>query len=164
MKKLLTLIMISYLFLVVGCMSGASLVQFPEDEDLVEVYDYPALSKDQLFLKANGWMIETFNSAESVIQHSDKEEGAIIGKYLMYGSTSTSYVYGQAIEIDSRVFAIIDIRVKEGKAKIEIKPQRQWPYGGYSGAYNYSKEKAVQDIIKLSDSFNAYLSKSDVEF
>jgi hypothetical protein len=152
-----------YLFVfMAGCISTgpANLITFNEEEDLVEVYEFPTLTKDQLFLKANSWMVEVFSNAESVIQHADKEDGAIIGRYLMDGSLTVTQ-YGN---IDSRVYAVIDIRVRDGKAKIEIKPQREWHHGGWTGAYNYSKDDAIKDMVQLSDNFESYLSKNEVEF
>ena len=39
--------------------------------------------KSKLYVMANEWMVQAFNNAESVIQFQDKEEGVIIGKYLL---------------------------------------------------------------------------------
>jgi hypothetical protein len=117
--------------------------------------------REQLYLKANNWMIETFNDAQSVVQHNDKEEGVVIGKYLMSGTVQTS-MYGSA---DSRIYAIIDIRVKDDKARIEIKPQGQWRYDS-SGMtiFDYSKDDAVREMQQLAKSFHDALLKVDVEF
>lgn len=138
-----------------------SSVIFTEDQNHVEVFEDITGTKSQLFLKANNWMIEIFNDAESVIQHSDKEEGAIIGKFKMHGTTQSS-MYGTA---DSRVYAIIDIRVKDNKARIEIKPQGRWQYDSSGmSIYNYSKQDAIQDMKGLAQSFYEALKKPSVEF
>ena len=50
----------------------ASLIVEREDE-----------SKDNLYIKANSWAVDTFVSAESVIEFQDKEAGVIKGKYLI---------------------------------------------------------------------------------
>lgn len=47
-----------------------------------KVIDLPEKSKDDIYVLANKWMVETFNSAESIIQYSDKEAGTIMGKYV----------------------------------------------------------------------------------
>lgn len=153
-----------YSILLISC-SPAVLIQFNEDEQLVEVFENLPGTKEHLYLKANAWMIETFNNAESVIQHTDKEEGAIIGRYLMSGELTQATGLGT---VDSRVYAIIDIRVKDGKARIEIKPQGKWTYyqsstigGRY---YNYSKEDAMQDMAQLSEGFYNSLLKDDIKF
>jgi hypothetical protein len=138
-----------------------ALIQFHEDEHLVEIYDELNATQDELYLKANSWMIESFKDAESVIQHSDKDEGAIIGKYLMAGGVSTS-MYGS---VDTRIYAIIDIRVKDNRAKIEIKPQESWHYDA-SGmtVYNFSKEDAQREMVRLAQSFFDSIHKETVEF
>jgi hypothetical protein len=154
MKKLLLLSAL----LMYSC--SPTLVKFSEDEKFIEIVDVPG-PKNELFLKANNWMIETFNSAESVIQHSDKEEGVIIGKYLMYGGVSPG-IYGTTV--DTRVYAIIDIRVKDDRVRLEVKPQ-DWYYDS-SGmtVYQFSKQDAVAAINRLSDSFYKGISKETIEF
>jgi hypothetical protein len=46
-----------------------------------------SLDKDALFVKANLWMVDVFNNAESIIQYSDKEASVLKGKYLAYNGT-----------------------------------------------------------------------------
>jgi hypothetical protein len=142
-----------------GCIPTA--VTMTENDYYVQVFEDVIGSKSDLFLKSHNWMVEVFNDAESVVQHSDKEEGVIIGKFKMYGTTSSS-MYGTA---DSRIYAIIDIRVKDNKARIEIKPQGRWNYDS-SGMtiYNYSKQDAINDMKKLADDFHQALKKPGVEF
>ena len=40
-------------------------------------------SKDENYVLANEWMVETFNNAESVIQFTDKESGTVRGNILL---------------------------------------------------------------------------------
>jgi hypothetical protein len=132
-----------------GCMTASTLI-FPAEENHVEVFEDIDGTKDQIYLKANNWMIETFNDAESVIQ-----------QYKMFGTTQTS-PYGTA---DSRVYAIIDIRVKDNKARIEIKPQSKWYYDASGmSIYSYSKQDALKDMQKLAESFHQSIQKAHVEF
>jgi hypothetical protein len=77
------------------------------------------LSKDQNYVLANEWMVESFNNATSVIQFTDKESGTVKGKYTIksaYISTSTYVASTDAL------FAIITIRVKDKLSRIEIDP------------------------------------------
>ena len=68
----------------------------------------------------------------------------------MSGTISSSK-YGAA---DSRIFAIIDIRVKDHKARLEIKPRGEWSYDASGmSIYNYSKDDAINDMKLLSDDF-----------
>lgn len=76
-------------------------------------------TKNQLYVTANKWMVDTFNNASSVIEFTDKEAGTIIGKYLVSGNVTS---FGMAGVLDTRIYAKINIEVKDNKAKIEIIP------------------------------------------
>lgn len=77
-------------------------------------------TQDINYIKANEWMIENFNNAESVIQFSDKDAGLIKGKYLMKeGFYQPRTQYTREVKTDD-IFAIITIRVKDNKSRIEI--------------------------------------------
>jgi hypothetical protein len=127
-----------------------------EDEPIVMVFDDISGTKSKLFVKANEWMVSIFKDATSVIEFSDKEEGVIIGKYLMYGTFGT---------IDTRVYSKIDIRVKDDRARISILPIGSWKYDK-SGMtiYTYSKEKAVEDITALIKHFYSAMKAEQIEF
>jgi hypothetical protein len=83
------------------------------------------LDKNENYIKANEWMVETFNNAESVIQFTDKEAGIIKGKYVMREGVTSSSAYAVSIPAFS---VIITLRVKEGASRIEIDS----PKGMYS--------------------------------
>lgn len=114
-------------------------------------------SKSELYVKANTWMVESFNNAKSVIQFSDKENGIVIGKYLMKSySYTTSTNYNTE---DKEVYAIIKIQVKENATKMTVTPQ---PFEirvaeFTKNEYGYSRKQAVQDINELSSSFRRYM-------
>lgn len=155
MKNIITV------FLIVGLSSCiATQVSFKEDEYLSKVFEDTPGTKDELYLKANRWMVSAFNNAESVIQHNDKQEGAIIGKYLMSGTVSSGYM---GVVTDTRVYAIVEIRLKDNKAKIDIKPQGSWRYGEMT-VYDYSKEQAIRDMNQLANSFHDALLKPESDF
>lgn len=143
-----------------ACLSMQT-VTFTEDENYIKVYEDVPGTKDELYLKANNWFVKSFGSAESVIQHQDKEQGVILGKYLMHGSARAGLNYS----IDSRIYAVIDIRVKDGKARVEIKPQANWQYDPNGMTiYDYSKAQAVTDMSNLCESFHQALQAKTVEF
>ncbi|WP_107822016.1 DUF4468 domain-containing protein [Mangrovibacterium marinum] len=60
-------------------------VTVSKSEQVIEV---PG-TKDELYVKANEWMVRSFNNAKSVIQFQDKEAGKIMGKYLLHGSSQS---------------------------------------------------------------------------
>jgi len=160
MKSRFKLSMLGLVFFILASCAMQT-VTFTESENYVQVYEDVTGDKNSLYLKANDWMISNFNDATSVIQHSDKEEGVLIGKYLMSGTMQGSR-YGTA---DSRVYAIIDIRVKDQKARIEIKPIGSWTYDPNGMTiFQYSKDKAKADMKILAESFHQSLIKKGVEF
>lgn len=124
-----------------------TVIHFHEREGLAEVFENVPGSQYQLFLKANGWMTQTLGDAERVVQHFEDEEGVIIGNYIMNGSIVSD-------KIDNRVHAIIEIRVRDNNARIEIRPQARWRYSNKpQSPYTFSKEAARFQINKLSKSF-----------
>lgn len=155
MKKLL-LLGVLLLLLLNSCAISYQAVSF-YNEPVVMVFDDIKGSKSQLFVKANDWMISIFKNANSVIEFSDKEEGVIIGKYHLFGSVGTY--------IDTRIFAKIDIRVKDDKARISILPMGEWKYDK-SGMtiFTYSKEQAIDDIRELISDFKNAMKIEQIEF
>jgi hypothetical protein len=110
MKKFM-FIAIAMLSLVVftGCGPTTYLTKAPT---MVEAT--PEGSMDQLYVQANLWMIDQFNSAESVIQFSDKDAGIFKGKYLIYSVGATTYTRSQSI------YATLTIRVSDNRVQMDI--------------------------------------------
>ena len=156
------LFFISVLFLLIGC-GTVKMIQI--DEPVIKTYTDFNDSQDDLFIKANGWMISMFKDASSVIEFTDKQEGVLIGKYLMKGEMKTSTSFYGSASIDTRVFAKIDIRVKDNRARISIEPMDSWKYDN-SGLtiYDYSKEKFYQDMDRLMLSFENALKTDKIDF
>jgi PBP1b-binding outer membrane lipoprotein LpoB len=154
MKKSVLLLSIVVLS---GCMAP-KLVSMSEtsNELIVDVEG----SKNNLYLRANEWMVDTFNNPESVIQFQDKDEGAIMGKYLLFSNKSTG-IYG--IESGVEIFATIKILVKDNATKISIEPLTKTWYYDSSGisVYKYSPENAQDDINKLMASYSDYMKAKE---
>lgn len=105
-------------------------------------------SRQELFVKANIWMVENFNDAKSVVQFSDKQSGVVTGKFLM-----ASIIRGTEVPRDD-VFAIIKINVKDNAAKIEVKSESYINnYNPLAGGESYPLEQANADIDNLIASF-----------
>lgn len=132
------------------------------EEPFIKVYDDLEASQNELFLKANEWMVATFKDAESVIQYSDKEEGTLLGKYLMFGEIRQG-LYN--VTTDTRIYAKIDIRVKDNKARISIEPMEPWKYDP-SGMtiYGFSKEDAIAEMEALANNLHNALKSEKIEF
>lgn len=101
---------ITFVFLVVTSCSTTS--KIPLADSYERIIEVPSLSKDQIYIRANAWFVENFNSAESVIQFQDKEAGKIMGKY-RFKHKSGSY-YKNIISID----------VRDNKARIKFYESR----------------------------------------
>ena len=115
-----------------------------------EIIEVPG-TKEELFVKANEWMVRTFNNAKSVIQFQDKEAGKIMGKYLMFSIS----------QVNTDVYSLITISVRDKATKIDIEPMGDWKYDN-SGmtVYNYSTEKAQSEIKRLIDDYKVYMGKN----
>ena len=65
--------MISILFIVSGC-AALNGPKAPESDKSIEnIINLDGKSKDDIYISANGWFVDNFNSAESVIQFQDKK-------------------------------------------------------------------------------------------
>lgn len=106
------------LLLSVITLSSCALLQNIPLEDLKQskIIEDLKQSKSELYVKANNWMVNAFNDAENVIQFSDKDSGTLTGKYLVTGGL----FYLEGIPVDSRVFAIIKMELKDNRANISI--------------------------------------------
>ncbi|WP_121665610.1 DUF4468 domain-containing protein [Mesonia aquimarina] len=146
MKKLLLILPILLLF---SCYT-----QKTSNIDSLEKSFEVKGSKNELYVKANNWMVENFNDAESVIQFSDKETGNITGKYFLLETT-----YGENMKtIYNNVFAIIKIKVKDGASKITIIPDEFRYYENYGT----NKIKLVNDEMNnLSKSYEDYMKNDN---
>ncbi|WP_026810521.1 DUF4468 domain-containing protein [Arenibacter latericius] len=119
--------------------------------------------KNDLFVKANNWMVEIFTSPKSVIQFSDKEAGVVTGRYLFkdFGST---IVMGEVVDF-GQIYAIIKLNVKDGATKITIDAGNFTEiHSKTNESYRYTKAKAVQEIQVLMDNYEQYLKTTDISF
>lgn len=114
-----------------------------ESTPVTKVVQIENATKNDLYIKANNWMVSAFNNAKSVIQFTDKESGTITGKYLL-GSVVASDRFGPGRD----VFAIINIQVKDGASKITITPE-SFVYAKGNPYTLYTEANAENDIEKL---------------
>ncbi len=116
--------------------------------------------KDDLYVKANQWMVENFNSAKSVIQFSDKDAGIVSGKYYM----ATPMVVGSNYQTTTNeIFAIIKLQVKDGAAKISVDPE-DYAYSEGMGITNvgeYREEDVRAKMENLIANYEDYMINSN---
>lgn len=128
-----------------------------EDLSFEKIIEAPGTKAD-LYIKANEWFVNTFNSAESVIQFHDKEAGKIMGKYVAPFNISIYNYYSQST---------ITVEVKDNKAKISFSdPLWKTVSDSFGNSYNeqykpVKKDNAVKPIrqtwIDVSQSFESHM-------
>jgi hypothetical protein len=126
-----------------------------EGKSATKVVHIEGSNQNELYVRANNWMISAFNNADSIIQFTDKESGTITGKYIQ-GSTSQ----GSQLISSKRAFAIIQIKVKDGASKITITPE-SYSYAKGNPYSLHTKEKVVSDINKLMVSFEKAIQQKE---
>jgi hypothetical protein len=146
------------IFILIFASSCATIpASFSADDDVSKTVDDLTGSKNQLYAKATEWLITYFGSAESVIQYADKEDGIIIGKYVLRSVAvqGTSKAY--------ELFATITIQVMDNKARIDIRPYGYWEYVHPSQVPQYTKERAKNDLEVTATSFAQFI-RNPMEF
>lgn len=152
MKKLFFLIP---LFAVVVLMQSCGSLATSNITPVTKVVPVEDVSKNELYVRANNWMVSAFKDAESVIQFTDKESGQITGKYYLSPVSAPSQ-YGQGQD----AYAIINIQVKDGASKITVTPEEfQYMKGNMYTLYN--EENAKARIESLLASFESDIVKAD---
>ncbi|WP_236984860.1 DUF4468 domain-containing protein [Marinagarivorans cellulosilyticus] len=119
------------------------------------VVEVDGAEKDTLYVRANNWMVDAFNNADSVVQFTDKESGTISGRYLL-GTVSNASEYGPA----RRAYATIKVRVKDGASKITVTPE-SFTYAKGNIYTLYTEEDAKRDVDALLFSFETAMKKSE---
>jgi hypothetical protein len=107
MKKMKGLLLF-FLFVLSACMTQQPITK--EEGTVSETVETPGINAADIYTKINLWFVEAFNSAESVIQYSDKEQGVIKGK----GNFATTFM------TPIRVFFTITVEIKDEKYRLSF--------------------------------------------
>ncbi len=145
-----------------GCATMMGAKAAPEMRTFEKVIEVSGKAKDQIYIKANGWFVETFNSAESVIEFQDKEAGKIMGKYVF---TYSEGVYTYSVK------QTVDIEMKEGKIRVKVNNPLYKATSGmgetyYNATYRALEtqkgiERARKEWSELTQSLENYLNQND---
>ncbi len=151
MKKILLIIIT---ISIVSC-APLSLVQIDPTVENIEV-------KGNIYVSANNWLVESFDSAKSMIQFRDKEEGIITGRYLL----KTLGEYSQYGDTRNHVYAIIKVQVKDNAARITIDPEDyKTNISKFSKEqYVFDKKQALTEINEFTASFEYYMKNHIDDF
>ncbi|MDR1594292.1 MAG: DUF4468 domain-containing protein [Prevotellaceae bacterium] len=103
-------------------LSGCSTIKFVNLEPYKRIITVQDKNKDEIYILSNCWLVESFVSAESVIEFQDKEAGKIIGKCLLSPVMSladpTSRLFGTGAAKDYTFKCVISVDAKDGAARI----------------------------------------------
>lgn len=165
MKKLFRFLTLTLLSSIIFSGCNSTLIGAKASPELMffeSILDITDKDKNEIYIKANSWFVETFNHAESVIEFQDKESGKIIGKYTFnYNEGIYSYMVKQTV----------DIEMKDQKIRIKIYNPFFKVTSGLGETYHNAKykvletekgiAKAQQEWKELSASLEAYLNTVD---
>lgn len=96
-----------------------------------KVFLIPGVDKNELFHRAMIWLAKVYRSAPDVIKYSSESKGQIIGK----GNIRATLSLGIFGSLDSRVDHAIEIKIKDGKALLNIS---DFVCNGYLAGSQYS--------------------------
>jgi hypothetical protein len=131
------------LIMMLALSSCASMQQSQVNPEKISDLEFEGRSKTELYTIANLWCVETFKSAQDVIQFADKDAGIISGKYIW---KSMPIGYG-----DPKYFmATITIKIYDGKINVSIKNINPVSNSGYNLAMDAFNETvaSMYDYIK----------------
>lgn len=122
-----------------------------------EIVAVDSMSKDQIFNKAATWLATTYKSSKAVIQHSDKDNGIIVGKANFSYDLTNMFAVNKGI-----INYTITIGAKDNKYKIELSGF-SFSFAPYTEVcWDFASEKVVTCSIskkerkKLSEAATNY--------
>ncbi len=158
MKKIVLIVVLAINFL--SCAPKKSVIKY--DAPKKEIKDVITTgSKEQNFVKANEWFVIMFVNSKNVNRYSDKEAGLIKGKFTLFSEKTWVPASKNSYAVKSGIIdAVITIRVKEDKARLEIEvmePFYTTKYGNIE--YGHTPDEVNAEINKLVSSFVSYMIK-----
>jgi hypothetical protein len=151
--KVSALFLIIIVFMSCGVMSR---VEIATPEPAIKNVETKS-NKDSNFIKANEWMVQSFNDAKSIIQFKDKEAGIVKGKYLMKAGV---IVTSQYVRSTPSFYSVITIRVKDSVSRIEINAPSGMYSQKYMGVeYGFTEELFLTKVNVLISEFETYMKK-----
>ena len=140
MKNFFVILVISVIALT-SCASMSGAKAPVEDREMQQIVDVPGKDAKQLYVTANSWFVDTFNSAESVIEFQDKDAGIIKGKY--------AFEYWEGI-YEYRVISVITVDVKDGRCRISFNnPHYQIVASGLNGPVKNGVQAPAETVAML---------------
>jgi hypothetical protein len=122
-----------------------------EERTVVQVYEAPGFTKDQLFVASRMWIAQNFRSAKAVIEYENKDDGTIIG------NGNIAYPCGGAfacmLKADWRVPFTMKVETKDGRIRVSFTNiHLAWPASYSSGISSPAHDGPIQqrgDLEKI---------------
>jgi hypothetical protein len=139
-----------------------------EEKTVVQVFETPDYTKDQVFTASRMWIAEHFKSAKAVIEYENKDEGTIIGNGIIH------YPCGGAFEClmksDWNVPFTMKVESKDGKFRLTFTNiHLAWPAAYRSGISTSAADfeirerrdldKIKPELLKFGDEIVANMGK-----
>ena len=135
---------------------GSARVSIPTPEPAIKNVETKS-NKNSNFIKANEWMVQSFNDAKSVIQFKDKEAGIVKGKYLMKAGVVSTSPYVQSTP---SFYSVITIRVKDNLSRIEINaPSGMYSQKAMGIEYGFTEESFLLKANTLILEFETFMKQ-----
>ena len=150
-KNFYPFICILSLLLLSGCGITSIPVKLESTTHIIEKNQ----EKEELFISANIWLVESFKSAKDVIQFSDKEAGIVMGKYMLQ---PPYYIGDSSNPNPNGVTALIKIQTKDGATRITVVPEAFREFeSAMRPDLSYTREIAQQQINRLIQSYTSFV-------
>jgi hypothetical protein len=143
------------LLLMTVLFAGCTTIKLVSVEQYKRVITVQEKGRDELYILANCWLVETFVSAEDVIEFQDKDAGKIIGKCVLPATQTTPTLFSTS-KMVKNIKCIISIDAKDNAVRIKFVPPD-----------NLTESEAMDLKIKwrsLADEFETYLNKETLEW
>lgn len=104
---------------------------------MINIIECPGFTKEHIYIQANSWFVNTFNSGKSVIQLNDKEAGTILAKGFL---KNIAEQVGFAISYEVSAYILFRIDIKDGRCRLitTIQEYESVNRGGVAGALSGS--------------------------
>lgn len=119
-----------------------------EERTVVQVYEAPGFTKEQLFVASRMWIAQNFKSAKAVIEYESKDEGTIIGNGNMTYPCGGGF--SCMLKADWRVPFTMKVETKDGKVRLTFTNiHLAWPASYRSGISSPAADFPVRDRADL---------------
>jgi hypothetical protein len=137
MKHIQLLVVLAFACMVTPSISVAREQPLTEEEaTIVQVYEAPGYTKDQIYDSTKMWIAQKFKSAKAVTEYDNKEEGILIGNGIIPYTCAKGFAGGMecAMKSDWTVPFTMKVEAKDGKFRLTFTNiHLAWPAAYRSG-------------------------------